>query len=173
MMAIGIGYFSISAKRCAVLSAMTLASKTSHWRRYVQVLTVFHHRTMIYRDHENSCWKSFSFLHKIKSKFSAYLTFKTPFNGDFDFFRFGVLLPISIISISCVRPVLPDTSSMRLSIVCFRFAPLQLSTCNMFILIYYHDWMTFSKYIRLSVEELHYLLNIAWPFEWFLYQWAI
>lgn len=45
------------------------------------------------------------------------LIFKTPLSGDLDFLRFGVLLPMSIMSISCVRPVLPEhPSSARLSI---------------------------------------------------------
>lgn len=58
-------------------------------------------------------------------------TFSTPFNGDLALRFFGVLLPMSMISISCVKPVLADErswnepSSMRLIRPRFRLAPLQ------------------------------------------------
>lgn len=57
---------------------------------------------------------------------AVYLILRTPFNGDFNLafvghFRFGVLLPMSIISISCVRPVLRlHASSPTFSIWCVR-----------------------------------------------------
>lgn len=57
---------------------------------------------------------------------AAYLILRTPFSGDFNLafnwhFRFGVLLPMSIISISCVRPVLRlHASSAPFSIWCVR-----------------------------------------------------
>lgn len=54
-----------------------------------------------------------------------YLILRTPLRGDFDFFRFGVLLPMSIISISCVKPVLCEHPSSALAIIwCSRLALL-------------------------------------------------
>lgn len=60
-----------------------------------------------------------------------YLILRTPLSGDLDFFRFGVLLPISMISISCVRPVLCEhPSSGPFSIWCDLLAQLLVHKTN-------------------------------------------
>lgn len=66
----------------------------------------------------------------------THLIFRTPLSGDLDLRFFGVLLPISIKSISCVKPVLAvdlswkEPSPSRLKMLRFRLIPLQKRNKN-------------------------------------------
>lgn len=75
-----------------------------------------------------------------------------------DFFRFGVLLPISIISISCVRPVLCEhPSSGPFSIWCDDLLAL------LFVHIHTHKIKTTQNYQFLYIDCYE---NSMWKITW-------